>query len=227
MKGKKDKCNRQCFMCRLCVPGWQEAIDAHQSVISYKKNEVILSEGTQVSGMYFVLNGLVKVHKQWGENKEIILRIATNGEILGHRGLGYDDLYPISATALEPTTVCFVSLDFFQTTLSINHQFLYELMMFFAAELKVSERKMRDMSHLSVKSRLAQSLLAFRKKFGANEQGVIGLQLSRADLAAYVGATYETISRTLQEMAEQKLLAVDGKQICIKNESAMLELLGD
>jgi len=214
-------------MCRLCAPGWQQAIDAQQKVISYKKNEVILSEGTHISGMYFVLKGLVKVHKHWGENKELILRIATDGEILGHRGLGHDDLYPISATALEPTTVCYVSLEFFQTTLNINHQFLYELMMFFAAELKVSERKMSDMSHLSVKSRLAQSLLAFRKKFGANEQGVIGLQLSRADLAAYVGATYETISRTLQDMAEQKLVSVDGKKICIKNEKALLALLGD
>jgi CRP/FNR family transcriptional regulator len=89
------------------------------------------------------MKGTVKVHKHWGEDKELILRFAKKGAIIGHRGLGQDLLYPVSGTAIEPTTVCFVELPFFQASLKVNHDFLYELMQFFAAELKESERNMR------------------------------------------------------------------------------------
>ena len=78
---------------------------------------MLFTEGNDLKGMYFINKGLVKVHKKWGDDKELILRIAGDGDIVGHRGLGSDLIYPVSGTALEPTEVCFVDLDFFNSAL--------------------------------------------------------------------------------------------------------------
>ena len=197
------------------------AIDANRKTYHYKKGEVIFKEGDAVTGVYFVYNGKVKVHKQWGD-KELIIRFANKGQIFGHRGLGHNNIYPISGTALEPTEACFIDIDFFSTTLKVNHEFLYNLMLFFADDLQESERRMRNLAHMPVRGRLAQALVALEEKFGKTEAGFIDIHLSRQDIASYVGSTYETIFRLMNEFIEEGLVEVSGKEITIKDSQRLL-----
>jgi CRP/FNR family transcriptional regulator len=197
-------------------------IDVNRSSFQAKKGELIFREGEEVKGIYFVYSGSVKVHKKWGSEKELIVRFAKKGDIVGHRGLGKDNLYPISATALEPVTVCFIALDFFQASLKVNHEVLFQLMMFFAEELKESERKMRNLAHMPVKGRIAQALLTLREKFGLNTAGFIDIVLSRQDLASYSGTTYETVFRIMGELVQEGAISVAGKQIAIVDEERLV-----
>jgi CRP/FNR family transcriptional regulator len=161
-----------------------------------------------------VYEGSVKVHKEWGE-KELIVRFAKKGDIVGHRGLGHDMKYSISATALEPSSVCFIPLKFFMSSLKVNPDYLFELMLFFAEELKVSERRMRNLAHMPVKGRVAQALLSLAEKFGLRENGLIACTISRQDLASYTGATYESVFRVLNELSEANLVRFSGKNFRI------------
>ncbi|OIQ93647.1 cAMP receptor protein [mine drainage metagenome] len=226
MKKNKIECDfKSCFLCRLSIKEWIPAIDINRKTFHFKKGELIFKEGDKVKGIYFIYKGTVKVHKKWGDEKELIVRIAKDGDIVGHRGLGSNTYYPISGTALEPTTVCFIDLDFFQSTLKVNHEFLYQLMIFFADELQESERRMRNLAHMPVKGRVAQALLLLKTKFGINEEGFIDISLSRQDLASFVGATYETVFRTINELTEEGMIETSGKSIYIKNEEKLLRII--
>lgn len=217
MKRSKAECDlKSCFFCRLCLKEWLPAIDVNRKNFQLKKGETLFSEGDKVTGIYFVFSGKVKVHKKWGD-KELIVRFANQGAIVGHRGLGTSLVYPVSATAIEPVTVCFIDLDFFLATLKVNHDFTYQLMMFFADELQVSERKMRNLAHMSVKGRVAQALLTLRDRFGVTNEGYIDINLSRQDLASFAGTTYETVFRIMNEFTQDDIVSVAGKNIVIKN----------
>lgn len=228
MKQSKYKCDlNTCFMCKCCLPEWLRAIDAQRQTFQVKKGEVILREGDAVTGVYFVYEGNFKVHKKWGE-KELIIRFAKKGAVFGHRGLGtITAIYPISATALEPGTVCFIPLGFFMASLKVNQDFLLKLMLFFADELQESEQKMRNLAHLPVKGRVAQALLALQQQYGSSAEGNISLDLTRQDLASYAGATYETVFRTVNELVLENLISLKGKSICINNQSGLLQLTQD
>ena len=208
---------KSCFLCGRCLPDWIPAVAAHRNILHFRKGEVIFEEGEIVKGIYFVYSGTVKVHKRWGTEKELIIRFAREGGIFGHRGLGMDHHYPISATAIAPVTVCYIDLEFFQTSLRVNQGLLYSLLLFFADELQESERKMRNLAHMPVKGRVAQALLQLQEQFGVTPEGHIGLTLSRQDLASLVGATYETVFRTINELAGEDLICLDGKDIRIIN----------
>ncbi|WP_438871805.1 Crp/Fnr family transcriptional regulator, partial [Pedobacter panaciterrae] len=121
MKKNTKACDLQsCLMCRLVLKEWKLPIENHRKNFLVKKGEVIIKEGDPVNGIYFVNKGKVKIHKTWGD-KELIVRFASNGAIIGHRGLSTKSaIFPISATALEATSVCFIDLDFFMSTLKIN-----------------------------------------------------------------------------------------------------------
>ena len=228
MKKNKKECDlKSCFLCKLCLREWLPAIEANKKTFHFKKGELIFKEGDEVKGIYFVFNGTVKVHTKWGKEKELIIRFAKNGDIIGHRGLGDEIIYPVSGTALEAVTVCFISLDFFMSSLKVNYDFMYQLMLFFAAELKQSERKMRNLAHMPVKGRIAQALILLKNKFGIIENGHINILLSRQDIASYAGTTYETVFRIMADLIEQDIITVDGKKITITNENALQLLTND
>lgn len=218
---------KSCFLCKLCSKDWIPAIDIYRQSFHVNKGEMLFTEGSQVTGIYFIYKGTFKVHKKWTDDKELIVRLAKNGAILGHRGLGNDIYYPVSATALEPSEVCFIDLGFFQSTLKVNYQFLYELMMFFAGELKESEKRMRNLAHMPVKGRIAQALLSMHAKFGTTEEGFIDINLSRQDLASYTGTTYETVFRIMNEMVQEGSIALSGKHIHVLDISKLSEHAGE
>jgi CRP-like cAMP-binding protein len=224
MTKKTNTCDlKSCFLCARCLPDWIPAVAAHRKILHFRKGEVIFEEGEIVKGIYFVYSGTVKVHKKWGTEKELIIRFAREGGIFGHRGLGMDHHYPISATAIVPVTVCYIDLEFFQTSLKVNQGFLYGLLLFFADELQESERKMRNLAHMPVKGRVAQALLHLQDQFGVTPEGHIGLTLSRQDLASLVGATYETVFRIINELSRENLIGLDGKDILITDAQRLLD----
>jgi len=228
MKKSKSECDaNSCFMCRNCLQQWQPAIAANKKNFKVKRGEVIFNEGDAVKGVYFVYEGIVKVHKKWGAEKELIIRFAAKGAIFGHRGLGGNNVYPISATALEDSIICFVEIDFFESTLKVNTDFTYGLMMFFASELQESEKKMRNLAHMSVKGRVSQSLISLQGQFRTKEDGSINIELSRQDLASYAGATYETVFRVLTEMLKEGVIEAAGKKIIVKDEQKLLALTSE
>jgi CRP-like cAMP-binding protein len=226
-KNKKDCDLKSCFLCSLCLPEWLPAIEGNKKTIHFKKGELIFKEGEAVKGIYFVYTGTVKVHKKWGPEKELIIRFAKNGDIIGHRGLGEEVIYPVSGTAIEATTVCFVDLDFFKTTLRINNEFTIRLLLFYADELQRSERKMTNLAHMQVKGRIADSLISLKNKFGIDEEGLIDIILSRQDLASYAGTTYETVFRILNDFTQEGIIAIQNKHINILDEEALINLTKD
>ncbi len=225
MKKINHTCDlKSCFLCKRCLPEWLPAVDAKRKNFNYKKGEMIFQEGEEVKGIYFVYSGKVKVHKKWGSEKELIIRFAQKGDILGHRGLGNNTHYPISATAIEPVQVCFIDLGFFQSTLKVNYDFVHQLLLFFADELQESERKMRNLAHMQVKGRIAQALLVLHEKFGATSEGFIDMSLSRQDLASFAGTTYETVFRIINEFTEEQSIRTEGKNIALLNTDKLKDL---
>jgi CRP-like cAMP-binding protein len=228
MKKSKYECDvNSCFMCQHCLKQWHPAIATNKKNFKVKKGELIFNEGDEVKGIYFVYEGIIKVHKKWGSEKELIIRFASKGAIFGHRGLGGNNVYPVSATAAKDSVICYVDIEFFESTLKVNTDLTYNLMLFFANELQESEKKMRNLAHMSVKGRVAQSLISLRDKFGTKADGAIDIELSRQDLASYAGATYETVFRVLTEMLKEQIIDASGKKIIIKNPEKLLELTAE
>lgn len=189
----------------------------HRKNLLVKKGQPVFKEGDPVTGIYFVYEGTVKVYKKWDKEKDLIIRFAKKGDILGHLGLGKQPVYPVSAIALETTTVCYISLEFFESTLMVNHQLTYKLLLFFADELQQSEQRMRDLVHMSVRGRIAHALIVLLQQFGTSADGFINMELSRQDLASFAGVVYETLFKVMNEFVRNNLIVLQGKSIAVIN----------
>lgn len=86
------------------------------------------------------------------------------------------------------------------------------------------------MMHLmsgTAKSRLIYELLIECRRFGkAQNNGSYVLEINEGDLAARAGMSRETISREMRKLKQQRLAAVSGKQIIIRDLQALEQTLG-
>jgi CRP/FNR family transcriptional regulator len=215
---------QSCFLCSRSLAGWRLAIAERKENRKFKKGASIFAEGNQVDGIFFIYSGKVKVHMKWGLEKELILRFARAGDIIGYRGLAGEFIHPVTATALEDVVVCFIDIPFFESTLQVNPNLTYEFMKMYANELSETERRMRNLAHMEVKGRIADTLLMLKKKFGINKEGYIDISLTRQDIASYSGTTYETFSRVANDLVKEKTVRFEGKNITIIKEKRLTEL---
>ena len=213
-----------CFLCNNCLPSWKELIAVKKTTRSYKKGRKIFAEGELVKGIYFMNRGSVKISKNWGGHKDIIIRFAKAGDLLGHRGFGAELVYPVTATALEDSVVCFIDNELLESSLQTNISFTYQLMREYAKELQRAEKRMWDLVHREVKERIILALFEIADAFGTIEDDFIAIPITRQDIAAYAGSSYETVFKFFSELSAANKLTTVGKNIKI-NDRASLEAM--
>lgn len=211
------------FIDKHCEDEWKAFIDFHKEVRTYKKGDYIFKAEEETLGLFFVDSGKVKVVYKEYDGSERLIRLASEGDILGHRGFGGTWKYTISALALCNTEVSFISLKTFDTIAKANPNFTYQLMIYFAEELRKSEAKIKK---YPVKNLIARAILENYKAFGFESEGSTKLAytLSRKDFANKAGTTYESAVRTLADLKKEKVIDTEGKSIHILDIKALKEL---
>lgn len=194
--------------------------------IQCKKGQQFVIEGAPVNGLFFILQGKVKVYRTGINGREPIVRFATAGEIIGHRGFGTEEYYSIGAIALENTSLCYFSKDLLQQVLKSDPSFTYDLMLFYANELNKSEAKVKSISQMTVRERVIDTLLYLYRKFG-NVNGYIDLALSRREYADYAGTTEEQVIRIFSILKKEKLITAKGKRIGCPNIELLKKEISD
>lgn len=215
----------QCFLCSHCSKHWRELIALKKKTFVLKKGAQIFRQGDRVHGIYFIYEGSAKVHARWDEEKELIVRFAGKGSIVGHRGLGHEPVYPVSATTLEQSKVCFADHDFFLASLDTNPALSGSFLEFYEDELQRAEKRMRHLAHMPVKGRVALALVDIAAIFGTDKHGTVSKSMMRQDIASYAGTTYETVFKLMQEFTRLKIISSAGKQITIHDLKALKQFV--
>ncbi len=229
MKNKQD-CkictNTECFLFKHSSVRWNEEFSKNKLFTHYKKNQLIFKEGDVTMGIYFIQKGKVKVYKETNYRGQIV-RLAKDGDILGHRGFGGNNKYTISASTLEDSWICFISQDMLFRLMESNVLFSINMMLFYANELKKTEVKLRNMAVMTVRERIADALLSIMEKFGLKngENYYLAVDLSRKEIAEIAGTYPEQVSRYISEFKKEKILNLEGKRIILLQPEKLIEMI--
>ena len=180
---------KNCFVQQYCSPRWISIIDERKNQELYQRRQYLFREGSRVFGLYFVQEGKVKVISTGMSGKEQIVRFATDGHVVGHRGYG-SETYPIGAVALEDTIACFLDNDVLYDAFMNNPKLTYSMMMFYSFELRKTEIRQRVLAQMTIREKIADTLLHLKETFGLDEKKKsLNVILSRQELADIAGTT--------------------------------------
>jgi CRP-like cAMP-binding protein len=188
-----------------------------------KKGKVIYREGTFPKGIYILRRGKVKIYQTNRDAREQIVYIYTKGEFFGFRPLICDEAHPVSAAALEDCSYDFIPANHFLKCMKSSFDLMNSLLVSLSHEFTVWVNNITVFAQHPVRARVALGLLVLQEKY--KSKGKSGeVNLSRTDLASYLGTVKETLVRVLQEFKKKNLVETQGSKIRILNYEELKEI---
>ncbi len=213
----KSCTSHNCFVKRYCTGDALMTISDTKNQDFYKKGDHIFREGNTMLGIHFIQNGGVKVVTPNLHGREQVVRLASDGNILGHRVLGNDKYY-FNAIALMDTNVCFIETSVFKDTCMNSPDFAYGLILFYALELRRTELRVKYQSQMNIREKVAEAFVYLNEIFGTNvKTKTLNIELSRQEIADTAGTTPEQVSRQLSDFEDEKLISRKKREIQILN----------
>jgi CRP/FNR family transcriptional regulator len=167
----------------------------------YKKGEMIYIAGEKKKTLYVIHKGKVKLTRISPSGKEQIISILGPGDFMGELSLFNDEPITNNAEALEDTTVCIIDGDKLKEIMTKYPTIAFKVLEELSRRLKRAENLIENLGVNDVETRIVQTLLDL-----ADENGVINLDISKKDLAAYMGMSQETLSRKLSYFLDKGLI---------------------
>lgn len=184
----------------------------------YKKGEILFREGSYPTGVYYIKEGKVKKYKTDKDGKEQIFYICKNGELLGYHALLSEEKYADSSSTLEESIIGFIPKEDFLKALQISSILANRILKCMSHEFGVLVNEITVFAQRSVRERLALCLILLREKYRKESEikKPIELDISRDDLAKFVGTARETLVRLLRDLKEEGLIEIKGRKIILK-----------
>jgi CRP/FNR family transcriptional regulator len=197
------------------------SLEDHRSCNYYKKSQSLFLEGSFPRGVFCINQGKVKVFKRGDEGKEQIIHIAKGGEMVGFRAMFSVDPYNVSADTLEESNICFIAKDDFLNMMDSNATLRNGIIKELSKELSDRASFITNMAQKSVRERLAFALILLK---GVYEPEPINL--SREDMANFVGTATETLIRLLKDFKEEGIIEVHTRKLTILNLDRLVSIAG-
>jgi CRP/FNR family transcriptional regulator len=196
-------------------------VNAHKDSKHYKKHQSLFLEGSSPRGVYCINEGMVKIFQLGDEGKEQIIRIAKAGEIVGFKSLFNEVPYQVTAETLEESNICFIGKDDFLDMMDANPILRKAVIKELSHELADREDFITNMSQKSVRERLAFTMIILQKIYNKEP-----INLSREDLANFVGTATETLIRLLKDFKEEGVIEVHTRKITILDLQKLITIAG-
>jgi CRP/FNR family transcriptional regulator, nitrogen fixation regulation protein len=191
------------------------------AVMSYPRNTEIFGENEPADFVYKVVSGAVRTYKILSDGRRQIGGFYLPGDIFG---LQSADEHVFSAEAINDVKVLVVKRCALTALAGRDASIGKELLDLTSREL----RQLQNRVLLLVKSaqeRVASFILEMAERACANN--IVGLPMSRQDIADYLGLTIETVSRTLTCLETSSAIEVpSSRRIVLRNRPALHRLNG-
>src|SRR6266542_5976548 len=190
---------------------------------SYSAGQLIFTEGDPCSGLYVVASGSVRIFKTSPNGREQVLSIDGPGSSVAELPVFDGGGYPASASAVEDSTLLFVSKDGFQELCLAHPQVALKVLRVVGARLRRLVGIIEELSFTTVRHRLAAFLVRLADREGGRPGSGIAITLpdNNQELASQIGTVRELVSRNLSRLQAEGLIEIDGRKLTIRDLDAI------
>jgi len=178
----------------------------------FPKGSVILMEGDPGDALYLIAGGQVKVILIGEDGREVILSVLGEGSFFGEMSLLDDEPRSAHVVAMADASLLQLRRDDFEARLRSSPDVAIGLLRELSRRLRRADDTIGSLVLRDVNGRIAHLLLEMADEEGSDR---ITRRLTHATLAQMVGASRETVSRTLRSLVNAGVLRVNRREIVL------------
>ena len=184
--------------------------------------EVIVRQGDHVSSLFLVTTGAVRLSSVTASGREIVVGLLCRGDLFGESAL-LGDPSLVRAQAVGPTTVLALPIASMRAMLERTPATAEELLRLIAARLHRTSAALEDAMAADLPSRVVGRLRELADDHGVpGPHGVrLRIPLTQDELARMVGASRESVNRTVGALAARGVVRSGGGRFVITDPDAL------
>ena len=185
---------------------------------SYPSGKTILRQSTPGDAMYIVAEGRVKVVLIGSDGREVILSVLGPGAIFGEMSLLDDEPRSAHVVAMTPCRIITLYRGAFRERLRASPELSLAMLAAMSSRLRRADERIRALSLLDVNGRVAHLLLQQSTDAGSD---TFPRRLTHQNMAELIGASRETVSRTLRHLTDRSVIEIGRRTITILDRPAL------
>jgi CRP-like cAMP-binding protein len=204
--------------------GMISQLSEQYSIESYSKKQTLYQEGKRPRFLYYLVKGKVKGFRTHEDGKDYITDIFSDGDFMGYPALIEDKNYDDSAVVLEESEIMQIPKDEFLQMIYGDMNVAAKFIRIITQNVKEKEERLLNLAYSSLRKRVAKALVDLNGKYndlGGNKP----IEISREDIAHYVGTATESLIRTLSDFKSEKLIEIKEGKIRISDIEKLNNLL--
>jgi CRP-like cAMP-binding protein len=184
--------------------------------INFKRGDYIYRQGETPGQLYLVDSGIIGLFHLSEGGKETFLRVFGPDQIFGHRSYFAGTKYHANTVALTDIQISIMPKDECNRICSEQPELLLEMTRLMAKSLGESELRLAGLLDKSARTRIVEGLIYFKLKYPKHIW-------TRKEIADFAGSTYESVTRAMSLLSENKLIIKQGRDFHIPDIQKLLD----
>jgi CRP/FNR family transcriptional regulator, cyclic AMP receptor protein len=187
----------------------------------FPKGSLILSQGDAGEALFLIKGGQVKVTVVAEDGREVILSVLGACLFFGEVALVDDEPRSAHIIAMEDTTLLQLRREDFRARLKSAPELAIALLRELSRRLRRADDTIASLMLLDVNGRIAHLLLELAREEGGETGTRITRRLTHASIGQMVGASRETVSRTMRNLVLRNVIAVTRREMLLLDPTAL------
>ena len=194
-------------------------------IASYSKKQALYQEGKRPRFLFYLVKGKVKGFRTHEDGKDYITDIFSEGDFIGFTALIEDRNYEDSTVVLEDSEIMQIPKEDFIQMIYGDINVAAKFIRIITQNVKEKEERLMNLAYSSLRKRVAKALADIHGKYNGDGKSGKPIEISREDIAHYVGTATESLIRTLSDFKAEKLIEIREGKICIVDVEKLRNLL--
>jgi CRP/FNR family transcriptional regulator len=202
---------RHCIACEYKSPLFcflteqeLELIEKTKISVRFNPGETIRKQGTFMSHVLSINEGMAKLYLEGTEHRNAIIRIVKPTNFIGGPGIFLDQRHHYTVAALTDTTVCFIDLGVFKELLDRNRPFAHAVLQDFSKNILSVYNRLLFLTQKQMPGRIADTLIYLADE--VFESTTFPMYLSKQDISELSGMSKESATKTLRKFQQENII---------------------
>ncbi|WP_338155598.1 Crp/Fnr family transcriptional regulator [Arsenicicoccus piscis] len=193
------------------------ALQAMMTPTRLTRGEVLFHEGVRGDALYIIIDGKVKLGRTSSDGRENLYAVLGPGEMFGELSLFDPGPRTLTATAVADTRLVGLGHDQLRAWVRQRPDVSMTMLTAIARRLRRTNELLADMVFTDVPGRVAKALVDLAQRFGrpADEGILVAHGLTQEELAQLVGASRETVNKSLADFATRGWIRVENRAVVL------------
>lgn len=200
----------KCTLCSSLGLGAREELARIARIRHFGAGDTVLAEAEEIGFVGHVLSGVLRMQKTLHDGRQQIVGLLMPGTSFGRV---FSHTSHVAIEAATDVALCCYRRKSFEALFSRFPEIEHRMLESMTEEIDAAHDWMLMLATHTVTERMATFFLDLRRKgIGADgarpAMGLIDVPICRKDFAAYLGTTVESISRSIQHLARERLIRI-------------------